>query len=321
MRKCPHGTYANKTEQSVCTDCPAGYFCLMQKDSGCIEPLECPEGRYCSGGYGNAEIKRCPIGTYHNTTSIKLLTSADECSPCPATYYCPLVGMVDDDYKDYICKDGYLCEEGAITITGNSQCRKDHYCVEGVEYECPNGTYSETYGLMSVDECIVCPPGKICKTFSENIQDCTAGYYCLGGVYKDDMRTICPIGHYCPAGSNQPLICKPGSYMPYVNATECTICDAGSYCPESQRLEPISCAAKYENYYCPEGSIMPTKCPIGYFVEDQKTCTVCPAGKYCWPAPDNDHNGIVEDCAYEEGYLCRSGSWSARPQVDGLDYI
>ena len=64
---------------------------------------------------------------------------------------------------------------------------------------------------------------------------------------------------------------------------------------------------------------MPTKCPIGYYAFDQKNCTACPPGKYCWPVPNNSSNGIVGDCAYEKGYLCRSGSWTAYPQVDGLD--
>jgi hypothetical protein len=69
----------------------------MQEDSGCIEPLECPKGRYCDERSGNAEIKRCPVGTYHNTKINKVLKSATECSPCPEKYYCPYVGMVDDE--------------------------------------------------------------------------------------------------------------------------------------------------------------------------------------------------------------------------------
>jgi len=76
-------------------------------------------------------------------------------------------------------------------------------------------------------------------------------------------------------------------------------------------------------YYCPEGSLYPTKCEKGYYVENtQATCTECPIGKYCWPAPDNTDNGQkTDDCAHDEGYLCRSGAFSPRPLVDGLDFI
>ena len=75
-------------------------------------------------------------------------------------------------------------------------------------------------------------------------------------------------------------------------------------------------------YYCPAGSIYPTKCEKGYYVEStQATCTACPIGKYCWPDAANGHNGQVGDCLHGEGYLCRSGAFSDRPLVDGLDFI
>ena len=66
---------------------------------------------------------------------------------------------------------------------------------------------------------------------------------------------------------------------------------------------------------------MPSKCPIGTYVQNQRTCTLCPAGKYCYPADDNTKNGIVDDCDYENGYLCRSGAWSPKPLIDGIQFI
>lgn len=83
-----------------------------------------------------------------------------------------------------------------------------------------------------------------------------------------------------------------------------------------------TCATSFGNWYCPVGSIYPTKCPIGQFVETASTvCSPCPIGKYCWPAADNSHDGIVGDCDHDDGYLCRSGAFSPRPLIEGLDYI
>lgn len=84
---------------------------------------------------------------------------------------------------------------------------------------------------------------------------------------------------------------------------------------------PTSCATSYANFYCPEGSVNPTKCEIGYYVENQNTCTACTAGNYCWPAPDNTSDGIEGTCDDSLGYLCRSGSYSPRPLIAGLDFI
>ncbi len=81
------------------------------------------------------------------------------------------------------------------------------------------------------------------------------------------------------------------------------------------------CSVAFSNYYCPEGSINPSKCPIGTFVENQQTCTACPAGKYCYPAADNSHNGQVNDCDFADGYLCRAGAWSPKPLVAGIQFI
>jgi len=41
--------------------------------------------------------------------------------------------------------------------------------------------------------------------------------------------------------------------------------------------------------YCPEGSVEPIKCPIGYYIDSTTTiCEACPAGQYCWPNSAND---------------------------------
>lgn len=45
---CPAGTYTNLTGQSVCSRCPAGYYCAERTDN--FTRFPCPPGFYCPDG-------------------------------------------------------------------------------------------------------------------------------------------------------------------------------------------------------------------------------------------------------------------------------
>lgn len=103
----------------------------------------------------------------------------------------------------------------------------------------------------------------------------------------------------------------------------------------------------YGDWYCPAGSIMPKKCPVGTYIDsdngDTTQCLSCPSGKYCWPCPagkycfpDNQpttgHNGIVQiddgtgvyiddSCNKDAGFVCREGNHSPEPMYSGYDLI
>lgn len=91
------------------------------------------------------------------------------CQLCPSGYYCVPVNQSMSPYAGYkICPRGYYCPNG----TGLTW------------HKCPPGTYSNTTGLQSADECLDCPPGKYCDgsnstTFTGS---CDAGYFCTSGV-------------------------------------------------------------------------------------------------------------------------------------------
>lgn len=134
---------------------------------------KCPEGFYCPEETGHPDSYPCPIGTYGPLTATAAgLTSSDGCEPCPATYFCPRKGMklseVTDASKKYKCKDGYICNEGSSSETGSTLCPVDHWCVEGVATPCALGSYSRVEGLVSQDECILCPPGMVCPNDGGN---------------------------------------------------------------------------------------------------------------------------------------------------------
>lgn len=82
------------------------------------------------------------------------------------------------NFKTSPCPVGYFCNEATIEPIA-----------------CPeNGTYRNSSGAASIEECFECP----------------RGFYC------PDNSTVSPIaclnGTFCPPGSVQPRICQPGRY-------------------------------------------------------------------------------------------------------------
>ena len=130
--------------------------------------------------------------------------------------------MINYNYSDTSCIDGYICDPGTQQAT-NKECDLNYYCIKGVKFPCPPGTYGPTTGLVSVNECVQCPPGKICMNFKNNTRECMAGYYCEGGISSDKISEpcpvgltcpkICPLGYQCPEGSKHPILCPPGQYQ------------------------------------------------------------------------------------------------------------
>lgn len=90
--------------------------------------------------------------------------------------------------------------------------------------------------------------------------ECDAGEFSLGRQTACDP---CPAGYSCANKDSEPVVCEAGFYS-NGSLTACVECDAG--------------------YACAEGSKSPRPadglCPLGYFCEDGKDLTSCPAGKW-----------------------------------------
>ena len=102
----------------------------------------------------------------------------------------------------------------------------------------------------------------------ESCEECPAGQYCLGGsadlkttellIDVDNIsRGTCPVGYYCPAGTESPyqFPCKKGTYNPITNSETieaCLECTAGQYCSQ-EGLSAVTGACS-PGYYCPLGS-------------------------------------------------------------------
>ena len=85
---------------------------------------------------------------------------------------------------------------------------------------CPAGTYmpDDVTGAESIDKCKDCPPKKFCVG-GRIAGECAPGYVCRKGA-KSPTPTgdvgsgayPCPVGFYCPSGTDEELRCKSGLY-------------------------------------------------------------------------------------------------------------
>lgn len=97
------------------------------------------------------------------------------------------------------------------------------------------------------------------------------------------MHSICPAGHFCPAGSANPRGCVAGTYQNNTSAADCDICPERHYC-EAMATDVLPCPA---GFYCPQGTEFATEfpCPNGTYSNESSLaaaseCYLCPPGRY-----------------------------------------
>jgi hypothetical protein len=64
---------------------------------------------------------------------------------------------------------------------------------------------------------------------------CSAGYYCMESAQtstpiQDSNANICPVGHYCPEGTDEPIKCPVSTFSNNTQLRivgDCTPCTAG----------------------------------------------------------------------------------------------
>lgn len=326
---CVSGTYQPDAEQEDCLVCPAGSYCdldeaIAEKQSGAAETSHgvviaktCLAGYYCLEGTNTAYQHPCPIGTFSNVTGLELST---QCTKCYPGYYCDALNIIE---PPGLCSAGYYCvlqetthSPSAVTTTGGP-CAQGTYCVEGSSSPkpCPKGTYGNRDKLPSLADCTICPAGSYCSSSGMTAPGelCLPGFFCsnaseeanpVGKTYGDE----CPVGHYCPEGSHQPIACLAGTYQPFTRMTNdsaCLKCDPGKFCNTTGASSVTGDC--YQGFYCIYGASTPTP-------DDGNTGGICPAGSYC-PEGSAIHlfctNGTytnhtgAENC-YDcpEGYYC-----------------
>ena len=283
-------------------DCDAGYFCVLR--ASVPNPTDnvtgniCPQGSFCPSGAPYP--LECPDGTFSNQTGAEL------CSSCPAGQFCVFKS------RSAPCPQGYYCPEGTALNWS----------------PCPEGTYGTREGLSNETECKVCDGGSYCsgEALMAVSDNCSAGYYCQERVNISDPSLsnphtgsgdACPIAHFCPTGSSQPLPCEAGTYSPSQGLSECLPCPRGQYCLAESSVG-LPCVP---GYFCPSGSqtYLENPCPPGSFNNHSGAvsiaeCLACTSGQYC---PSSGLEVPFGPCS--EGFYCFSGSTTATPFDIGLN--
>ena len=320
---CPRRFYRahyGGTDSTSCALCVAGGYC----PAGSPQPVTCPRGYYCITGI--AEPEPCRLGTYGNTTGVRRL---EDCAICEPGYYCDGFGLTEPAGP---CDPGYYCLEGSYTSAPHAPgaplvdeptaigglCPAGGYCPLGSSFPsaCEAGTYNNYTGASSAADCQACLPGHYCAGSNNPYPTgkCRAGYYCTTGS-PIPTQFESPPGYYSPTGSSAPLSCEPGTYNNEYARSSCFDCVAGRY---SSNRSATSCTNCPRGYYCPEGTDVPNRCPIGRFGDSkklvsEKQCTNCTAGYYCQYSGKTEPTG---EC--EAGYYCTGGAQRASGFEDEL---
>jgi hypothetical protein len=126
------------------------------------------------------------------------------------------------------------------------------------------------------------------------------------------MGGICPIQHYCPAGTSQPPTCRDGFIQRKIGKSSCDYCPSGFTCLAGvQQKCPV-----YKVCNTTEAEDYPyaRSCPGGFYLDASKSgvgsysnCTACPSTKFC------SASRIVNSCA--PGFVCLSQADTPTPNV------
>jgi len=276
---CPLGTYSlsGSKNASACFSCPAGYYC----PEGVL--TSCPAGSYSSltNQISISTCQSCPQGMYSAAGS----TSASDCKPCEAGYYCPggvktpcPAGTSSSATNQIDRSTCTPCSSGYYSTANSSICSicpTGSFCENGIAAKCPTGTYSPQTGLL---KCLTCQDGTYSTSAGKTAcSTCSSGGYCANGI-----RTACPQGTYSSGtGKILPSACSSvpeGAYAYSPGATNYYWCLKGYYCTGATLT-----ACPSGTYQDVTGQASCKRCPAGQYSTSTTAnmCTACPAGSFC----------------------------------------
>ena len=311
---CPVGTYQPASQQAECLACDAGSVCAA---TGLSVVTACPPGGYCPTG--SIQAIPCPAGTFFSG-SLGAAVSLDDCTPCDAGRFCEGAG---ESTVTGTCDAGFICFLGSTSATpsgtgvdGDSgPCPMGHFCLSGTTSAaaCPSGFYLPETGASLLSDCLPCPAGSFClgTGLSEPTGLCDAGYFCDGDLDGPGTSSPtpaggeCPLGHFCPQGTTEPIPCPPGTFANETALGTCLDCPASFTC-EDAAATPSTCPLAS---YCSEGE-PEQRCPDGTYgpsagLSLEEECLQCPLSQYCV-------DGVIAgQCS--AGFICNIGASSPRP--------
>ena len=332
---CPAGTYSDKKgleSEGQCDSCEPGYVCYQGQTSYDIN--DCPLGFFCPLGTGDAYITNgalpngdpnyelyCPPG-HSCKGGIK--------TACHNGEYQHQYGQLSCE----ICPAGYFCENNPDGIVSPQLCDVGSFCPKGSSSQnlCGIGSYGHATGLMSEDQCALCPVGKYCDTPGETNPTnlCDEHFFCEPGAINEfgkqsisGLENPCAEGNECPPGTTSMIKCKAGYYNNNVQQS-CDICDEDFFCPYSGTVEPSPCVP---GFTCPNSltdfsvfgensntylELLPDGGTADYHSFPCPLYHECPTGKIadmkiCDPEFYSDEFGTIQCKPCPPGFTCLDG--------------
>lgn len=165
---------------------------------------------------------------------------------------------------------------------------------------------------------------------------CDPGYFLDTEVSACEL---CPLGSYCPGGTEPRALCLGGFYGDSTGATtsHCSgPCSPGYYCPAGS-VSSTARACGDPKYFCPGRSSVPALVPAGHFSmsdnsvdspETRDTFEMCDIGHYCsegvrYACPAGTFGSVAgletDSCtgSCKAGYFCPPGSTSPMQHLCG----
>ncbi|XP_052778533.1 multiple epidermal growth factor-like domains protein 6 [Mya arenaria] len=220
------------------------YYCPVETE------VICPIGKYCPTG--TAVPQDCPAGYYTGSDRKK------ECQICPEGFYCVAANVVAGDIStvNTACPSALATTGSLAQLELKSQLRvltKESECTS-----CIGGFYCGSDNLTSPSG--PCGAGHYCTSgaLSANPTMLSASQ-CPAGTVHPIVGDVCPIGHYCPEGTDNPIGCPAGTYQDLTTQDHCKDCPSGYYCPaNTTTLNVFDCPACH---YCPVNTTHATEYP------------------------------------------------------------
>jgi hypothetical protein len=308
---CPAGTFGiSKGQKWVCNIFPLVITLFVGlKDASCSGP--CRPGFYCSQGSTSPRQVPCPPGTFGAAFG-----HADSaCSgACTVGSFCPAGSVsgtsVACGSPSLYCPSGsgapQIVGYGNYSVGGPVQqrhsqtvCEAGYYCMYGVRYPCPAGSYGVSSGLNYLSSRWSLTPGQEAHYIAaqqtiEQVMKFATGLVQPNSSFWSDTDTeldgfvcsgFCAPGFYCPPNSTSP------TQVP---------CPAGRYGAASG-LQNASCSGSCPvGHFCPTATSAPIKCPAGLF-GNATGLTSAECASHCSVSG-------CEPSYCREGYFCPAGS-------------
>ena len=320
------------------TQCEAGKYYDGTNHVACKSGMYCPGTGYadigtpgcsstCPAGYDGSDANAERITQCYQTCDAKSLTGGTATLVAQRVYYDDSTNKYPACTYNVTCNPGYVataqatanatctqCRDGENCPGGTDEdardtCAANHYCVAGVQTECPDGGTSAP-GATASDQCskvvdytAVHGDGtQVCKwdddagTYSAGCTDititsCDAGYY-----RTSDAATDCDavgVGAYSPAGEIERTECAGDGTTDTTTAASSSECYvAGMSCPILNGTGQHTCHYADGDYTdCDE--CVAVSCDPTYSLVDGE-CITCPANHVCT-------GGTQQTCAAATG--------------------